>query len=185
MKASPPDLALPSLPFDDHCFLSLKCLVIDDNVVDSNFHEKEKKKNYLLSDILVDSSLRNPVGKEYCSSCSVYMFLSRKKPRLSWGVGVFCLCCHPRSAIGAGGCIVMSGLCLGIPSHLLSQGLVTPVKRPPFPSCVQGIGSTTPTDTTFRGSGGTHIHEPTPGLPALGPPPPTVLCVGIEETGCP
>lgn len=89
VKASPPDLALPSLPFDDHCFLSLKCLVIDDNVVDSNFHEKEKKKNYLLSDILVDSSLRNPVGKEYCSSCSVYLFLSGKKPRLPWAVGVF------------------------------------------------------------------------------------------------
>lgn len=36
--------------FGDHCFLSLKCLIIGDNVVDSNFHEKEKKKkNYLLT----------------------------------------------------------------------------------------------------------------------------------------
>lgn len=51
--------------------------------------KKKKKKNYLLSDILVYSSLRNLVGKEYCSSCSVYMFLLGKKPRLPWGVGVF------------------------------------------------------------------------------------------------
>lgn len=39
--------ALPAkvsfLPFGDHCFLALKCLIIGDNV-DSNFHEKEEKK---------------------------------------------------------------------------------------------------------------------------------------------
>ena len=96
--------------------------------------EKKKKKNYLLSDILVYSSLRNLVGKEYCSSCSVYMFLWRKKPCLPWGVGCFCLCCHPRPAIGACGYIVMSGPCLGSPSHLPSQGLAIPLKRLPFPS---------------------------------------------------
>lgn len=45
-----------------------------------------EKKDYLLSDILVDSSLRSPVGKEHCSSRAVYMFLSGTKP---WTVGVF------------------------------------------------------------------------------------------------
>lgn len=50
---------------------------------------KKNKKNYLSSNILVDSSQRNPVGKEYCSSRAVYMFLSGKKPCLPWGVGVF------------------------------------------------------------------------------------------------
>lgn len=38
------------------------------------------EKDYLLSDILVDSSLRSPVGKDYCSSRAVYMFLSGTKP---------------------------------------------------------------------------------------------------------
>lgn len=74
--------------FGDHCFLSLKRLIIGDNVVDSNFHEKEKKKKLPL-DILVDSSLRNPVGKEHCSSCSVYVFLWGEKPCPPWRVGVF------------------------------------------------------------------------------------------------
>lgn len=73
------------------------------------------EKDYLLSDILVDSSLRSPVGKEYCSSRAVYMFLSGTKP---WTVVFFCLCCHPRPVIGACGCIVMSGQCLGSPFHL-------------------------------------------------------------------
>ena len=51
--------------------------------------KKKKKKNYLLSDILVSSSLRNLAGKEYCSPCSVSMSLSGQEPRLPWGVGAF------------------------------------------------------------------------------------------------
>lgn len=51
--------------------------------------KKKKKKNYFLSDILVDFFLSNFVGKEYCSFCFVYLFLLGKKFCLFWVVGVF------------------------------------------------------------------------------------------------
>lgn len=119
--------------------------------------KKKKKKNYLLSDILVDSSLRNLWEKNTVALALFTCFYQERNPACP-RVLVFL------SVIGACGCVVMSGPCLGTPSHLPSQGLAIPVKRLPFPS--YGIGS-----TTF----GTCIREPTPGLPTLGPPPPTVL----------
>ena len=103
------------------------------------YMKKKRKENktktiFWVTDILVYSFLRNLVGKEYCSSCSVYMSLWRKKSCLPWGVGCFCLCCHPRLVIGGFGYIVMSGWCLRSPSCLPSHGLATLLKRLTFPS---------------------------------------------------
>ena len=143
--------------------------------------KKKKKKNYLLSDILVYSSLRNLVGKEYCSSCSVYMFLCRKKPCLPWGVGCFCLCCHPRPAIGACGYIVMSGpwaVVWGVlPTFPPSQpGTSHPLEEASFSFLWCKAEGAPPPMTPPSGARRAHASMSLPpGLPTRGPLLPTVL----------
>lgn len=72
--------------------------------------KNKTKQNYLLSDILVDSSLRNLCKKNTVALALFTCFYQERNPARP-RVLVFL------SAIGARGCVVMSGLCLGTPSH--------------------------------------------------------------------